>query len=68
MVTAEGQKKDILEVAKAGVSNYIVKPFTPETLRERESKRSLKNKTHLKLPNSPGGSSKSGEDFGICYL
>lgn len=38
MVIAEGQKKDILEVAKAGVSNYIVKPFTPETLRERIKK------------------------------
>jgi len=32
VVTAEGQKKDILEAVKIGVSNYIVKPFTPETL------------------------------------
>lgn len=41
MVTAEGQKKDILEATRAGVSNYIVKPFTPETLSET-IKRTLK--------------------------
>ena len=35
MVTAEGQKREILEAAKAGVSNYIIKPFTPETLEEK---------------------------------
>jgi two-component system chemotaxis response regulator CheY len=38
MVTAEGQKKDILEAAKARVSNYVVKPFAPETLSERIKK------------------------------
>jgi len=32
MVTAEGEKENILMAVKAGVSNYIVKPFTPETL------------------------------------
>lgn len=32
MVTAEGQKGNVLEAINAGVSNYIVKPFTPETL------------------------------------
>ncbi len=31
MVTAEGQKENVVEAVKAGVSNYIVKPFTPET-------------------------------------
>ena len=41
MVTAQGQKEDILEAAKAGVSNYIVKPFTSETLSET-IKRTLK--------------------------
>jgi len=30
MVTAEGQKDNVLEAVKSGVSNYIVKPFTPE--------------------------------------
>ena len=38
MVTAEGQKDNVLEAIKAGVSNYIVKPFTPETLREKLEK------------------------------
>ena len=31
MVTAEGQKDNVVEAVQAGVSNYIVKPFTPET-------------------------------------
>ena len=38
MVTAEGQKENIIEAVKAGVSNYIVKPFTPETLSEKLEK------------------------------
>jgi two-component system chemotaxis response regulator CheY len=28
MVTAEGQKENIIEAVQAGVSNYVVKPFT----------------------------------------
>jgi len=32
MVTAEAQKDNIMEAIKAGVDNYIVKPFTPEKL------------------------------------
>ena len=35
MVTTEGEKNSILEALKAGVNNYIVKPFTPETLKEK---------------------------------
>lgn len=35
MVTAEAQKENILEAAKAGVSNYIIKPFTPDTLQQK---------------------------------
>lgn len=35
MVTAEGNKEKVLEAVKAGVSNYIVKPFTPQTLQEK---------------------------------
>ncbi|MBW1929104.1 MAG: chemotaxis response regulator CheY [Deltaproteobacteria bacterium] len=38
MVTAEGQKENVIEAVKAGVSNYIVKPFTPETLSEKLEK------------------------------
>lgn len=32
MLTAEAEKENILEAIKAGVSQYIVKPFTAETL------------------------------------
>ena len=38
MVTAEGQKENVIEAVKAGVSNYIVKPFTPETFNEKLEK------------------------------
>jgi len=38
MVTAEAQKENIVEAVKAKVSNYIVKPFTPETLGEKIQK------------------------------
>jgi two-component system chemotaxis response regulator CheY len=38
MVTAEGQKGNVLEAINAGVSNYIVKPFTPETLQAKLQK------------------------------
>jgi len=35
MVTAEGQKDNIVQAVQAGVSNYVVKPFTPETIQEK---------------------------------
>jgi two-component system chemotaxis response regulator CheY len=38
MVTAEAQKDNILEAVKAGVSNYVVKPFTAETIGEKLKK------------------------------
>ena len=38
MVTAEGQKENVVEAAKAGVSSYIIKPFTPETFSEKLKK------------------------------
>ncbi len=38
MVTAEAQKENILEAVKAGVSNYVVKPFTAETIGEKLEK------------------------------
>jgi len=34
MVTAEGQKDSVMEAIKSGVDNYIVKPFTPDKLKE----------------------------------
>lgn len=38
MVTAETQKENIIEAVKAGVSSYIVKPFTAETIGEKLKK------------------------------
>jgi len=38
MVTAEAQKESILEAIKYKVNQYIVKPFTPETLKEKLEK------------------------------
>lgn len=38
MVTAEAQKENIIEAAKYRVSQYIVKPFTPETLKGKLEK------------------------------
>jgi two-component system chemotaxis response regulator CheY len=35
MVTARSVKEDILVAMKAGVTSYIVKPFTSDTLKEK---------------------------------
>jgi two-component system chemotaxis response regulator CheY len=35
MVTTEAAKEDILTALKHGVNNYVVKPFTPETLQSK---------------------------------
>lgn len=35
MVTAEASKEQIVEAAQAGVSGYIIKPFTAATLAEK---------------------------------
>ena len=38
MVTAEAQREQIIEAAKAGVNGYIIKPFTAVTLKEKIDK------------------------------
>jgi two-component system chemotaxis response regulator CheY len=38
MVTAEGQKDNVVEAVKSGVNNYIIKPFTPEIFSEKLEK------------------------------
>jgi two-component system chemotaxis response regulator CheY len=38
MVTAESLKENVVEAVKAGVNNYIVKPFTAEVLGEKIEK------------------------------
>jgi len=37
MVTTEGGKTEVITALKAGVNNYIVKPFTPQVLKEKLS-------------------------------
>lgn len=38
MVTAEAQKQHVLDAVQAGVSNYIVKPFTAEQISDKLNK------------------------------
>ncbi|RNC80825.1 MAG: response regulator [Phycisphaera sp.] len=35
MVTTESEKSRVIEAIKAGVNNYVVKPFTPDSLSQR---------------------------------
>lgn len=35
MVTTRSQQEDVVEAMRAGVKNYIVKPFTPQTLKQK---------------------------------
>ena len=35
MVTAESDKGKVIEAVRSGVSNYIIKPFSPKTLEEK---------------------------------
>jgi len=38
MVTAEAQKQNVIEAVQAGVSNYVVKPFTAEAIADKLDK------------------------------
>ena len=38
MVTAEAKKENVLTAIQAGANNYVVKPFTPEVLKEKIEK------------------------------
>ena len=38
MVTAEAKREQIIEAAQAGVSGYVIKPFTAATLKEKIDK------------------------------
>lgn len=35
MATTEAEKSRVLEAIRAGVNNYVVKPFTPEALLDK---------------------------------
>jgi two-component system, chemotaxis family, chemotaxis protein CheY len=38
LLTAEAKREQIVEAVKAGVNGYVIKPFTPITLREKIEK------------------------------
>ena len=38
MITTEAEKERVLEAIKAGVTDYVVKPFTPDTLQAKVNK------------------------------
>jgi two-component system chemotaxis response regulator CheY len=38
LLTAEAKREQIVEAAQAGVSGYVIKPFTPVTLKEKIEK------------------------------
>ncbi len=38
MVTAEAQKQNVIDAVKAGVSNYVVKPFTADQITDKLTK------------------------------
>lgn len=44
MVTAEGHKDNVIEAVKAGVSGYILKPFSPQALEDKMNKIFAKRK------------------------
>jgi two-component system chemotaxis response regulator CheY len=35
LVTGRGDRELVVKAAAAGVNNYVIKPFTPQTLREK---------------------------------
>jgi two-component system chemotaxis response regulator CheY len=41
MITAESKTENVIAAKQAGVSNYIVKPFNAETLKDKIEKVSV---------------------------
>lgn len=35
MITTEGERKSVIIALKAGANNFIIKPFTPQVLKEK---------------------------------
>jgi two-component system chemotaxis response regulator CheY len=38
LVTAEAEKEQVVEAIKAGVNNYVIKPFTADVLKQKMDK------------------------------
>jgi len=41
MITTEAEKSRVIEAIQAGVTDYLVKPFTPDTLQEKLEKHAV---------------------------
>ncbi len=52
MVTTEAEKSRVIEAIKAGVNNYVVKPFTPDMLSQRISETMAKFAASQPAPTS----------------
>ena len=52
LVTGSASKQAVLEAAKAGVSDYIIKPFSPQTLADKIQS-VLKRMKSVPSPNLP---------------
>jgi two-component system, chemotaxis family, chemotaxis protein CheY len=52
MVTAEKEKAHVIEAMKAGISDYIVKPFTADILKEK-IKHIIAKVPHSRKPGGP---------------
>ena len=48
MATTEAEKTRVLDALKAGVNNYVIKPFTPDGLLEKIKKTLAKASTRRK--------------------
>ena len=42
MITTEAEKRRVIEAIEAGLSDYLIKPFTADTLREKLEKARLR--------------------------
>ncbi len=49
LATAEGDQSNVVEAAKAGVSDYVVKPFTPAVLAEKMKKAYIRHNPQKKV-------------------
>lgn len=45
LITAEGEQRQVLEAVKAGVNDYLIKPFSPQKIKEKMER--IYNKVHL---------------------
>lgn len=50
MVTTEAEKSRVIEAVKAGVNNYVVKPFTAETLSDKINQTMAKKAAPAPVP------------------